>query len=483
MSETNNAKSGIIWRFLERFGAQVVTLLVSIVLARILDPEVYGTIALVTVITSILQVFVDSGLSTALIQKKDADELDFSTVFFSNIFICAILYIGLFVLAPFISSFYEDDTLIPIIRVLGVVVLISGVKGVQQAYVSRHLLFKKFFFSTLAGTIGAAIIGIWMAYSGFGVWALVVQYIFNAAIDTLVLWITVKWRPKLSFSFQRFKILFSFGWKIFIASLFAVGTKEIRQLIIGKKYSTEDLAYYNRGQQFPDQGTQAINSAIDSVLLPVMSNVQEDKEQVKLLTRLSIKRSSFFIWPIMAGLFACASPFISIVLTDKWLPCVPFLQIFCIVYAFHPIQTANLNAIKALGKSKFILALQILKDLISLSITLVAMFFGVYWIAIGSLFACFAAQIINSWPNKKLLNYSYLQQLKDILPTALLSIIMAFSVWSISLAGLSDWATLCIQIPLGIIIYIGGAYLMKIDSLNYFYKVFKNFLFSKKRKM
>lgn len=483
MSETKNAKSGIVWRFLERFGAQIVTLIVSIVLARVLDPEIYGTIALVTVITSILQVFVDSGLSTALIQKKDSDELDFSTVFFSNIFICVVLYLGLFLFAPVIASFYENNTLTPIIRVLGIVVLISGVKGVQQAYVSRHLLFKKFFFSTLAGTVGAAIIGIWMAYAGFGVWALVVQYIFNTAVDTLVLWVTVKWRPKFSFSFQRFKVLFSYGWKIFVASLFAVGTKEARQLIIGKKYSTEDLAYYNRGQQFPDQGTQAINSAIDSVLLPVMSNVQNDKEQVKALTRISIKRSSFFIWPIMAGLFACASPFISIVLTDKWLPCVPFLQIFCIVYAFYPIQTANLNAIKALGESKYILILQILKDAISLTITLIAMFFGVYWIAIGSLAACFAAQIINSWPNKRMLGYSYLQQLKDILPTAVLSVIMALSVWSVSLAGLSNWVTLLIQIPLGIFIYVSGAYLMRIDSLDYFSKVFRNFLFGRKRRM
>ena len=202
MQSSNSTIYNFIWRFAERCGAQLVSFIVSIVLARILVPEDYGTIALVTVFTAILQVFVDSGLGTALIQKKEADDLDFSSVFYFNLVVCVILYIGMFVASPYIAAFYGDDTLTPIIRVLSLTIIISGVKGIQQAYVSRNMLFKRFFFSTIGGTIFSAILGISMAYAGFGVWALVVQQLSNTAIDTLILWITVKWRPKKLFSWS-----------------------------------------------------------------------------------------------------------------------------------------------------------------------------------------------------------------------------------------------------------------------------------------
>ena len=210
---------------MERWGAQGVTLVVGIILARILDPEVYGSIALVTVFTALLQVFVDSGLGTALIQKKDADDLDFSSVFWFNLIICILLYFGIFISAPLIASYYNRNDLIPVIRVLSLTLVISGVKNIQQEYVSRNLLFKKFFFSTLDGTIGAAFLGIWMAYHGFGVWALIAQYLFNSLLDTIILWLTVKWRPKFIFSFDRFKALFSYGRKILISSLMHYGNR------------------------------------------------------------------------------------------------------------------------------------------------------------------------------------------------------------------------------------------------------------------
>lgn len=475
MAKKKGTLVNLIWRFLERFFAQIVTIVVSIILARLLDPEVYGTIALVMVIMTILQVFVDGGFSTALIQKKDADDIDFSSVFFANITICLLLYAVVFFISPLISSFYGVNELTPIIRVLGITIIVSGLKGVQQAYVSRNLLFKRFFFATLIGTIVAAIVGVWMAYHGFGVWALVTQYLVNATIDTLVLWITVKWRPRFVFSFKRLKALFSFGWKIFSASILTVFVKEIRQLIIGKKYSSEDLAFYNRGHQFPDQGTQAINSSIDSVLLPVMSNEQSDKKVVKEITRKAITLSSFCIWPVMGGLFACSPTIIKLLLTEKWLPCVPYLQIFCIVYAFLPIQSANLNAIKALGKSNKILVMQILKDAISLTITIVSMFFGVFWIALGSILSSFISQIINSWPNKKLLNYGYREQLSDILPIAILSVAMGALVWLISLIGLSSWRLLFLQVTVGIIIYFCGAKFFRLKAFTLFEQSIKGF--------
>lgn len=478
---SNNTVSNFIWRLLERFGAQGVTLIVSIVLARLLDPEVYGTVALITVITAILQVFVDGGFSTALIQKKDSDDLDFSTVFYFNVFICIVLYVGLFFCAPFISGFYEMSDLTPVIRVLGLIIIISGLKSVQTSYVSRHLQFKKFFFATLGGTIIAAVVGIYMAYKGYGVWALVAQNIVNQTVDTIILWIVVKWRPKLAFSFQRLKILFGFGWKILLSGLIDRVYVELRSLIIGKKYSSEDLAYYNKANQFPNLIATNINASIDSVLLPVMSNEQDNRERVKSMTRRAIKTSSFVLWPLMIGLAACSTSLISFLLTDKWLPAVPYMVIFCITYGFYPIHTANLNAIKAMGRSDLFLILEIIKKIVGISIILITMWYGVLWIALGGIISNTASQIINSWPNKKLLGYSYIEQLKDLLPSLLLACLMGGIVYCVNFLGLVNWLTLLIQIPLGMIIYVGGAWLLKMEPFIYCLNILKSFLLKKKK--
>lgn len=255
MEQQINSKivaSNLIWRFLERFGAQIVAFVVSIILARLLDPVVYGTVALVTVFTTILQVFVDSGFGMALVQKKNSDEVDFSTVFYFNIVICAFLYLIMFILAPFIARFYDNEQLSLIIRILSLVLIISGFKSIQSVYVAKHLIFKKFFFATLVGTVISAGVGIFMAYKGYGVWALIAQNLLNQGIDTIILWITVGWRPKRVFSFKRLKSLFSFGWKLLASALLDVGYNQLRALIVGKKYSAEDLAYYNRGEQIPN---------------------------------------------------------------------------------------------------------------------------------------------------------------------------------------------------------------------------------------
>ena len=243
MQPENNTFKNFIWRFAERCGAQAVTFIVSIVLARILVPAEYGTVALVTVFTTILQVFVDSGLGTALIQKKEADDLDFSSVFYFNFAVCLILYAAMFLAAPYIAIFYNDLSLTKVVRVISLTIVISGVKGIQQAYVSRKMLFKKFFFSTIGGTIFSAFIGISLAYTGFGVWALVAQQLSNTAIDTMILWLTVKWRPKRSFSWKRLKSLLSFGWKLLVSSLLDTCYNNLRNLIIGKMYSASELAF------------------------------------------------------------------------------------------------------------------------------------------------------------------------------------------------------------------------------------------------
>lgn len=468
--------SNLIWRFSERIGAQLVAFIVSILLARMLDPATYGTVALITVFTTIFQVFVDSGLGNALIQKKNADNIDFSTVFYTNIIFCTFLYIVLYVISPYIADFYGDVLITKYMRVLGLTILVSGVKNVQQAYVSRNMMFKRFFFSTLGGTIIAGIVGVIMAYAGFGVWALVAQQVINLTIDTMILWITVSWRPQLVFSFERLKGMFSFGWKLLVSSLLETIYNNVRQLLIGKIYSSSDLAQYNRGKQFPELIIRNINSSIDSVLLPAMSNEQDNVEKVKIMTRKSIKISVYTMAPLMMGLAFCGNSIVGLLLTDKWLPCVFFMQIFCITYMFYPIHTANLNAIKAMGRSDIFLRLEIEKKVVGIIALFSTMFISVKAMAYSLLFTSVASQIINSAPNKKLLNYGYIEQLKDILPSIILSIVMGIIIYPIQYIGLSYFITLLIQIPLGIIVYIVGSKFFCKDTFNYLLKIIKSYV-------
>ena len=472
----NTTIKNFIWRFAERCGAQLVTFIVSIVLARLLAPEDYGTIALVTVFTTILQVFVDSGLGTALIQKKDADDLDFSSVFYFNFFVCIVLYIGMFLAAPIIAGFYGDSSLIPIIRVISLTIVISGVKGIQQSYVSRNMLFKRFFFATLGGTIFSAFLGIGLAYAGFGVWAIVAQQLSNTAIDTLILWITVKWRPKKMFSWNRLKGLLSFGWKLLVSSLLDTVYNNLRNLIIGKFYSSADLAYYNQGDKFPKIIVTNINSSIDSVLLPTLANEQEHIDRVKSMTRRAIKTSTFIMAPLMMGLAFCATSIVKIVLTDKWLPCVPYLQIFCVTYMFWPIHTANLNAINAMGRSDYFLKLEIAKKAIGLILLLSTMRFGVMVMAYSLLISSITSQIINSWPNKKLLGYGYFEQLRDILPSIFIALLMGIVVYFMGFLPFSVAVTLLIQIAAGICIYTGISAVFKLEEFEYLLGMVMTFL-------
>lgn len=467
MKENRVVFSNLIWRFAERCGAQIVTLIVSIVLARILLPEDYGTISLITVFTTILQVFVDSGLGTALIQKKDADDLDFSSVFYFNFVVCLILYSGMFVAAPYIAFFYNNVSLTPVIRVISLTIIVSGVKGIQQAYVSRNMLFKRFFFSTIGGTLFSAAFGIGLAYAGCGVWALVGQQLSNTCIDTFILWMTVKWRPKKMFSWSRLKELLSFGWKMLASTLLDTVYNNIRSLIIGKMYSSSDLAYYNQGRQFPNVIVNNINTSIDSVLLPTMASAQDDRIRVKSMTRRAIKTSTYVMAPLMMGLAFCAEQIVRLVLTEKWLPCVPFLRIFCITYMFYPIHTANLNAIKAMGRSDLFMKLEIAKKLVGMVLLLSTMWFGVMAMAYSLLISSVLGQIINSWPNRKLLNYGYLEQLKDILPGIALAVFMGCCVNLVGLFNLPNFITLLIQIPLGASIYIATSALLHLESFEY----------------
>ena len=474
----NNKKfiNSFFWRFMERCGAQGVTFVVSIVLARLLGPEAYGTVSLVTVFTTIMQVFVDSGLGNSLIQKKDADDLDFSSVFYFNIALCGALYGVMYLAAPVIARFYQMPELTAVVRVLSLVLVISGVKNIQQAYVSRHMQFRKFFFASLGGTISSAVIGIVMAYRGYGVWALVAQSLSNRAINTMILWFTVKWRPKRMFSWERLKGLLSFGWKLLAANLLNTVYNDLRTLIIGKFYGASDLAFYNRGKQFPHFVVNNINVTIDSVLFPTLSAEQDQPERVRELTRRAVSVSTYIMMPMMMGIAVCAEPLVTILLTEEWLPCVPFLRIFCFTYAFHPASTANLNALKALGRSDLFLKLEIQKKIVGMVALLTTMWISVEAMAYSLLVTSVLSQLINTAPNKKLLNYPYREQLKDMLPQILLSCGMGVIVYAVSFVKWNTWLTLLVQVPLGVILYVLGSKVFHFQSFHYLLKIAKSYL-------
>jgi O-antigen/teichoic acid export membrane protein len=313
------------------------------------------------------------------------------------------------------------------------------------------------------------------------VWALIGQHLFNATVDTLILWGTVKWRPKKIFSFQRLKSLLGFGSKILGISLTNTIYEDIRQLLIGKLYLTSDLAFYNKAKQFPSLFNTNINASIDSILLPVMSREQGDLGAVKAITRRSIKTSTYIMAPILVGLAMCGDAFIELLLTEKWLPCVPYMRIFCITYIFTPMFTANYNAYKALGRSDLYLKVSIISKIFGIGVLLVTLPYGVMTIAYGLLVSNFISQLVCTFPNIKLLNYSYPEQIKDILPNLLLAAFMGAIVYSVEFLNLSSIVTLIIQIPLGVAAYVLGSMIFKLESYVYVLNSAKSFL--KRRKV
>lgn len=466
--------SNLIWRFSERTAAQGVSFIVSIVLARLLTPEDYGLIGLITVFISIATVFITNGFGTALIQKENTTQKDYSSVFYFSISMGITMFLILYLAAPFIADFYKEPVLTNVVRVLGLSLIIAGINSVQQAYVSKTMQFKRFFYSTIIGTVTSAFIGILMAYKGFGVWALVAQNLSNQIMDTCILWFTVKWRPTLEFSLTEMKKMFHYGWKLVFSSLLDTVYNNLYSLVIGKFYSAKDLGYYNRGRNIPNMVITNINGSIQSVLFPAFSNSQGDKEKLKSMVRRAIMTSTYLIMPAMMGLAAVSKPLTIILLTEKWLPSVPFMQFSCFILAFWPIHTANLQAINAVGRSDIFLKLEIIKKIMGFSLMVISIPFGIYAMMIGSCLSAIISSFLNASPNKKLLNYGYLEQIKDILPAMLLYLAMGGMAMLWTLTSLGNITMLICQVITGIIAYVAGSKIFKLDSYTYIINMIKN---------
>lgn len=455
-AKSNKITGALIWKLLERFGVQGVQFVLQIILARILSPDHYGALSIMLIFVNLANVFVQTGFNTALVQNKEVTEEDYSSVFWVSLTIVGVLYGAIFFAAPLIGAFYEMPGIVAPLRVLALMLLPGALNSVQLAKVSREMDFRKIFYSNVAGIVFAGVLGVTIALLGGGLWALVAYNMVNIFAACIVMRFTVQWRIRFVCNLKRVKTLFSFGWKLLVSGLLETLYQDIRSLVIGKKYDAGTLGYYNRGKQFPQFFITAVSGTVQSVMLPAMSEQQDEVEKVKTLTRNAIMLSAFILFPLMAGLAGVAAPLVELLLTDKWLPCVPYLQIYCFTLAFNPIHMCNLQAINAMGRSDIFLKLEIIKKVIGIGALVIAVFCFQSPIAIAmtGVFTVFTSCFINAYPNKKLIGYSYAEQMKDLLPTFFVAVLMLACVLGIGVLGLGSLVTLCLQVIVGAVVYV-----------------------------
>lgn len=461
-----HAIQGTLWKLAEKVGVQVVQFAIQIVLARLLAPSDYGIVGLLTIFITISDVFLQQGLTTALIQKKNADELDYSSVFLANMVFSSCLYVCLFLAAPAIARFYSEPVLVPIMRVLSLSVVIGALSAVHNAILTKYLEFRKSFFRGLLNTMTQGVVGIYLAYQGYGVWALVFSKIAGTAVGTLVLLITVKWRPSKSFSWKRIQSLFSYGSKVLGTNLLNTVFNNIHSLIIGKFFSKSDLGFYQRGQQIPQTFMTAIDGSINEVLYPTLSCVQDDIDQMKKVLRRSMKTSMFVVMPMLMGVLATSNNLVYVLLTDKWMECVPFIQLTCVICMFWPLS-ARTHAMNAMGRSDVTFKISVISKIITLLLIVICIRGGIYAIMLGTIGASCISFWITTYYTKKLINYYVRELAIDIGPSIALAICMGAIVFCLQYLNINVYLELLIQIASGCSIYLIGAKLFKMDSLEY----------------
>lgn len=469
MSEKKKIIGGLAWVYSERLLAQGVTLAVTIVLARILDPEHYGIIAIVSTIIAIMSVFVNAGFGKALIQDKNADKDSFTSCFYFSLFFGFLLYAALFFSAPLFSLIFKNyDNLTSIVRVMGLQLPLAGINSVQHAYLEKKFLFKKFFFITLSGTLLSAVVGIVLAYCGFGVWSLVAQHLTNVIIDTILLFAFLDWKPIGKISFLDIKRILPFSIKLFFNDLTNEFYNEARPLLIGGLFDSSTLSFYNRGEQVPKLAIGSVNTSLTKVLYPSFSEIQDEREKMRDLLRKSIKTEVFVLFPILIGLFLVSDEFVFVLFSEKWMNSVIFLQLFCFSYLFTPLYTSILQIYKAVGRPDINLKLSIIKKAVGISLLLIALFVfkSVLAIAISFVIECFFNWAATMMPCKMVLDYSFKDQLKDIYKSVLSVAIMGLVVFSFGFLPIhSKIIMLICKIAIGSITYFLLCYLLKEETL------------------
>ncbi len=465
----NSVVVALIWKFVERCGAQISSFVVSMILARMLLPEEYGVLSVLLIFITLSQVIVQSGLGTALIQKKNVDNKEYSSVLYVSIVMSIILYGTLYISSPFIAEFFEMPIVVQTLRVMSISLFFGAGITVLNSKLVREMKFDVLCICNIMASVMSGIIGIILANCGFGVWALVYQHIANQAVALIAMGVVTRWVPDGVSSVKQVKPLLKYGYKILVANLISTGYNEFRSLAIGKKYNSATLAYYDKGKQFPHLIISNINTTIDNVMLPVYSKAQNDPQRLKQQLSLSIRVSSFVIFPLLAGLCIVSKPLVSILITDVWLPCVPFLIINALIYMLTPLQTANAQVINAMGRSDVFLKLEIVKKALGIIVLILSIVFfdDALYVAYGGLLIAVLSSLINMYPNTKLINYSYKEQLMDLIPNSLSTLLMSVAVWSVSLVIENDYVLIVSQVVVGVAVYILLSVLTKNSSFQY----------------
>lgn len=475
MSLKQKAVKGVFWSTVENFSAKGLQFVLGIILARILLPEDYGLIGMIMIFLAISVTFTDSGFSKALIQKKNRDEKDFSTVFYFNIVVAVCFYLILFICAPLISDFYEQVELINIIRVIGLIIIINSFAVVQRSKFMINLDFKTQTKASVLSIVVSGILSIYLAYSGFGVWALVIQALTRALINVVVLWFFSKWIPRDGFHFDRFKTLFSFGSKLLMARLLDTFYNNIYLIVIGKLFSAADLGFYTRAKQLKDFPSANITSILQKVTFPLLSGIQDDDVKLKTNYRVIIKLSALVVFPLMIGLAALAEPTILVILTEKWSESIWMLQLLCFAGMWYPIHAMNLNVLNVKGRSDLFLRLEIIKKVIITIVLVVSIPFGIKAIIIGQICTSIIALAINTYYTNRIISYSFIQQLSDIFGVLIVSLLMGTLIYFVIGYVDDNRFKLLIGLLVGIPFYLGITWFANIGEIRLLPTFFKNF--------
>ncbi len=462
----------MLWQGLERFGINVVQLIVSVILARLLAPSDFGLVALVMIFIGFADTFVDGGFRMALIQRKNLSETDCSSVFWMNLGVGFLLGIGLYTTAPWIASFYGRVQIIPLLRVMAIVPVLNGLTIVQSALLSRQLKFKQLFQARILALLCSAGVGIGMAYGGYGVWALIGQRMVNVLATSLSLYFILNWLPKFQIDLRALGEMFKYGSSLLAASLLNFFSNALYTLIIGKCFSVSDLGYYNRGQTYPKLAVDSLNQVLGNVMFPVFSQIQQDREQIRMLMRQTMMMMMFLLVPILGVLLVAAEPFIRILLTAKWLGAVIFLQIACLQFFFFPIHIFNIQVMRAVGRSDLNLLVEIIKKVIMVLIIIVTMRWGIVAMAWGAAINSFLGILCHTWISKRLIDYGTFAQIRDLLPTVFTAVIAGFASWGCQLFVSNDWLKLGITGSVFLICYLGLNFLGKTDSMMWAQRIF-----------
>ncbi len=464
---------GVAWSAVERFSVAGVSFLFGLILARLLMPSDYGVIAMLAVFISVAQAFVDSGFSSALIRKPDRTEIDNSTAFYFNIVVGLVCYCILFVSAPLIASFYDTPILTPLTRVLGLCIIFNSLCVVQQALLTVRLDFKTQAKISLLSVMISGPIGIACAYYGMGVWSLAVQSVLAAFLRMFLLWVLAKWRPTERFSKASFHSLFSFGSKLLASGLLDTIYNNLYTIVIGKKFAATDLGLYTRADHFSQFPSVTITGILQRVSFPVLSTIQNEDERLAVNYRKFLRLSGFVVFPLMVGLAAVAEPLIRLLLTDKWIACVPFLQVLCLALMWYPIHAINLNLLQVKGRSDLFLRLEIYKKILGVVMLCITLPLGIMAMCIGRVMISLIALALNTYYTGRLLDLGFWKQMRDLLPTLLNSLLMGILIYIVQGCLSGSLLQLSVGFILGVIYYVVSNYFLQTTEWKEFILIIK----------